>query len=123
VHVHEESFGQVVNRYRREAIAHKRIHREQEMPFVTAAWLALKNISGDARDAARQHALGSHASDIVAFRLAQFYGTYRGFRQHGPVTDALRKRFYYPPESEHASSSGLDDVGRPIDYQEPPPER
>jgi rhamnosyltransferase len=123
VHVHEESFGQVVNRYRREAIAHKRIHSEQEMRLATAAWLALKNIGGDIQDAARQHVLGSHASDIVAFRLAQFYGTYRGFHQHGPVTEALRKRFYYPPEAEHASSSGLDVVGRPIDYQEPPPER
>ncbi|HEV8462303.1 MAG TPA: glycosyltransferase family A protein [Gaiellaceae bacterium] len=122
-HVHEESFGQVVNRYRREAIAHKRIHSEQKMPLATAAWLALKNVSGDLRDAARQHVLGSHAGDIVAFRLAQFYGTYRGFHQQGPVTEALRKRFYYPPEAEHTSSPGVDVVGRPIDYQAPPPER
>jgi glycosyltransferase involved in cell wall biosynthesis len=123
VHVHDESFGQVVNRYQREAIAHKQIHSDQQMPLATAAWLALKNISGDVRDAAKQHGFRSHASDIVAFRLAQFYGTYRGFHQHGPVTEALRKRFYYPPEAEHVSPSGIEVVGRPIDYQEPPPER
>jgi glycosyltransferase involved in cell wall biosynthesis len=122
-HVHEESFSQVVNRYRREAIAHKRIYSEQRMPLPTAAWLALKNISGDLRDAARQGALGSHASDIVGFRLAQFYGTYRGFHQHGPVTESLRKRFYYPPEAEHVLPQALHAVGRPIDYEEPLPKR
>ena len=31
VHVHNESFWQVVNRYQREAIAHKRIYNDQEM--------------------------------------------------------------------------------------------
>ncbi len=122
-HVHDESFNQVVNRYRREAIAHKRIHSEQTMPLATAAWLALKNISGDMQDAARQNVLGSHATDIVGFRLAQFYGTYRGFHQQGPVTTSLRERFYYPPDAEHVSVPDHDAVGRRIDYEGPLPER
>jgi len=41
----------------------------------------------------------------VRFRGAQFYGTYRGFRQRGPVTELLRQRFYYPPDSDHRAAA------------------
>ena len=30
------------------------------------------------------------------FRIAQFIGTMQGFKQRGPVADALLRRFYYP---------------------------
>ena len=33
VHAHDETWGQLVNRYRREAIAHRRIYHEQRMGF------------------------------------------------------------------------------------------
>ena len=36
VHVHEESWAQLVNRYRREAIAHKRIYHEKRMSALEA---------------------------------------------------------------------------------------
>ncbi len=114
MHVHDESFGQVVNRYRREAIAHKRIYQEQQMPLATAVRLALQNISGDVQTPRRQRVPGAHATTSSRFRIAQFYGTYRGFSQEGPVTEALRKRrFYYPPEAERRRAGGLDVVGRP----------
>jgi rhamnosyltransferase len=120
VHVHEESFKQVINRYRREAIAHKEIYNDQEMGMVTAARLAAINILGDYREALRDGRLQENAVDIPRFRLAQFIGTYRGFSQSGPVTDVLKRRFYYPSANgnigeDHQSS----DIGRPIDYDQP----
>ena len=33
---------------------------------------------------------------IFWFRLAQFWGTYQGFRHSGPLTAQLRQTFYYP---------------------------
>jgi len=63
VHVHDESFGQVVNRYRREAISHKNIYREQRMSLATAVRLAAANILGDLRDARRCGVLGDHLLD------------------------------------------------------------
>jgi hypothetical protein len=124
VHTHDESFAQVVNRYRREAIAHKRIHAEQRMSLGNAVGLAAVNILGDLREACRRGALTEHVWDIPRFRVAQFFGTYRGFRQKGPVTDMLKRRFYYPPEAEHVAPEGVPGVGRLIDYEEglPPPE-
>ena len=96
VHVHNEAFAETVNRYRREAIAHKQIYSEQRIGLPKAAVLAAANVFGDAREARRRGVLREHLADIPRFRLAQFYGTYRGFRQHGPVTHELRQRFYYP---------------------------
>lgn len=124
VHVHEESFKQVINRYRREAIAHKDIYNDQEMGIVTAARLAAINVFGDYREALHEGCLQENALDIPRFRLAQFIGTYRGFSQSGPVTDVLKRRFYYPSANGNMASQRDDiKIGRPIDYDEPAPSR
>jgi len=123
VHAHDESFRQVINRYRREAIAHKAIYDERGMRFTTAVRLGAANIVGDLRSARRQGALSTHLADIVQFRSAQFYGTYRGFRQRGPVTELLRQRFYYPPDAEHHVLGEEQAAGSLIDYDVPPPKR
>jgi glycosyltransferase involved in cell wall biosynthesis len=115
-HVHNESFSQIVHRYRREAIAHKRIYNDQRMSLASALWLGATNIRGDIREASRQGVLAATLRDIPKFRIAQFYGTYRGFRQQGPVPALLRKRFYYPPEAEHAAPADRSATGQPIDY-------
>jgi glycosyltransferase involved in cell wall biosynthesis len=120
IHVHDESFKQVFNRYRREAIAHKDIYNDQEMGMATAARLATINIVEDYRESLRTHQFQENILDIPRFRAAQFLGTYRGFAQSGPVTDVLKRRFYYP-SSEGTVSADLEasEVGRPIDYDEP----
>ncbi len=119
-HVHEESFPQIVNRYRREAIAHKAIYSEQRMGLGSTIRLGLVNTIGDLRDARRQGVPRAHLSDIPRFRLAQFYGTYRGFAQQGPATEMLRRRFYYPtPPAEAGHTEPGDAPGRAIDYDEP----
>lgn len=123
VHVHDESFSQVVNRYRREAIAHKQIYAEHRMRLATAVRLGVANIVGDARDAQRRGVLAAQLPDIVRFRGAQFYGTYRGFRQRGPVPELLRQRFYYPPDSDHRVATDETAMGSAIDYDGPLPNR
>jgi len=117
VHVHDEVFTQVFNRYRREAIAHKDIYNDQEMGLITAVRLATINILGDYRAARTASRLQETAIDIPRFRAAQFLGTYRGFAQSGPVTDELRRRFYYPKSNGNRSAPPSVDVpGKRIDY-------
>ena len=116
VHVHDESFAQVVNRYRREAIAHREIYPGQSLRTGTAIRLGLANIVKDLSAARREQQLGSHMIDILAFRSAQFYGTLRGFSQSGPVTESLRRRFYYPPEA-NAGAEFHPPTGNAIDYE------
>ena len=122
VHVHNEGFWQVVNRYQREAIAHKQIYNDQEMRLGTALRLGAANLLEDFREARKRRMLREHLADIPKFRVAQFYGTYRGFAQQGPVPDLLKRRFYYPPEQADHSGNLADTpapAGRLIDYDEP----
>ena len=125
VHAHDETWSQLVNRYRREAIAHKRIYQEQGMSALDAARLAFANIASDYLHAARDGALLANLRSIPAFRVAQFWGTYRGFNQRGDASAALRRHFYYPHgwrrprEDEHLPNA------QPINYDtvDPPARR
>jgi glycosyltransferase involved in cell wall biosynthesis len=117
VHAHDESWGQLVNRYRREAIAHRRIYDEQRMGALDATRLALGNILSDYVHAARDGALLRNLLAIPAFRTAQFIGTYRGFRQRGEASAILRRHFYYPHGLGRGNEAPLPPPSaRPIDY-------
>lgn len=115
VHVHEETWRQIVNRYRREAIAHRRIFHEQHMSLWDVLRLSSLNILSDWWHAILDGALVENLIDIPRFRLAQFFGTYRGFNQRGQIPATLRRRFYYPTSPGERSRSIPAPGGR-IDY-------
>jgi hypothetical protein len=119
VHVHDETVTQVVNRYRREAIAHHEIDEKQGMRLRQAVRLATLNVARDYAAAKDEGVLVPNLIDIPRFRAAQFYGTFRGFTQTGQVTEALKRRFYFPDESEPEESKSSETLGSPIDYDEP----
>lgn len=118
VHAHDETWGEVANRYRREAIAHKRIYAEQGMSAFDAIRLALGNIASDYVHAARDRVLGRSLASIPAFRAAQFWGTYRGFRQRGEASAVLRRHFYYPHGLRRQQGPDTSRGRQPIDYDE-----
>ena len=119
VHAHEESWSGLVNRYRREAIAHKRIYQEHGMSAFEAIRLAGANIASDYVHAARDRVLVENLGSIPAFRAAQFYGTFRGFRQRGEESAVLRRRFYYPHGWRRPVSHEVPLNARPIRYDDP----
>jgi len=96
VHVHDESYRQIHNRYRREAIALKRIFPHERFSLWDFARLFTANVASDCRHARHDGALRRSLASIFLFRLMQFWGTYRGFTQRSPVTNQLRQTFYYP---------------------------
>ncbi len=95
-HVHRESFAQVKNRYRREAIAHRQIFPAHGMGRLEAVRIAVASIASDYALAARSGRLSKNLLDVPSFRLAQFLGSYQGFQQRGPIRQSLLKHFYYP---------------------------
>jgi rhamnosyltransferase len=105
-HVHEESFRKVLNRFQREAIAHRQIFPEQRLGVVGAAHLFARNVAMDVTHAVREGDLARHMLDIPQYRFAQFLGAWRGFRQRGPVTEGLQRRFYYPGRVPPATAVG-----------------
>ena len=125
VHVHNETAERVFNRYRREALALTQISPHEKFTAWDLVSLLSTNILGDLRQARRERALQQHWRQILLFRAMQFFGTYRGFAQHGRLTSQLKRRLYYPsasPQSRHQPERCAE--GSTIDYalltQDPP---
>jgi glycosyltransferase involved in cell wall biosynthesis len=95
-HIHNEPFASTRNRYRREAIAHRRIFHDQHVNLFEAAGLFLLSVGRDYLAAVARRCLASNLTTIPRFRAAQYLGTWEGFRHRGEVSHSLRKRFYYP---------------------------
>ena len=115
VHVHEESWQRLRDRYRREAIAHKRIYEDQQMSAVEAVGLGVRHTIADYASAARRGALLRNLVAIPSFHAAQFLGAYQGFAQVGDVPASLKRRFYYPvPDADPGQGAG--EIGAAIDY-------
>lgn len=100
IHVHNETPRGVYNRYRREGMAFKRIFPESHFNVYDFVRLTLTNIVSDLYHAAREGSLARHLTSIFWFRFMQFWGTYQGYRQSGPLTQQLRQTFYYPRSTQ-----------------------
>lgn len=118
VHVHEETWSTIRNRYRREAMAYARIVEGSQMSLPRAVGLALSNIASDYRDAIKANLLRNNALSIPQFRFAQFIGAWEGFRGPDQTSARLLERFYYPAESQ--SNETPPAPGRRIVYSEDP---
>jgi glycosyltransferase involved in cell wall biosynthesis len=114
VHVHEEPWDRIRNRYRREAIAYAHITHERRLSSAEVVRLALTNIGADYWHALRDKQLTANLVGIPKFRAAQFLGAWEGFRSSQQLTDELRRRFYYPLDL--GKSSVHEEPGRKISY-------
>ena len=117
VHVHDEVYRQIYNRYWREAIGMKRIFPHERFSLWDFLRLFTVNVVSDCRHAWRDKALRRNVVSIFAFRLMQFWGTYRGFTQRSPITSQLRQTFYYPNSWGRARSERDElEPGRRVEY-------
>ena len=117
IHVHSETPQRVYNRYRREAMAFKRIFPTEHFHWWDVLHHFTANSLSDLSHAARQHQFVAHIWDILWFRWMQFWGTYYGYRQPGQLTWQLRQTFYYPRGMSitgHAPGRNIE----PIRYNE-----
>jgi rhamnosyltransferase len=115
VHVHEETWKSVYNRYRREAIALRLIMKHETFNFLNFLSLLSKNVWSDWRQAAHDRVLLREFISIFLFRLMQFWGTYRGYKQSYLLDNQVRERFYYPHGYVQPRPKN-DDNQRRIDY-------
>jgi len=116
IHVHNESLDGIYNRYKREAMAFKRIYPHESFSLRDLNHLFLQNVISDWHEARRQKVFAHNFYRIIGFRWRQFYGTYQGYRQSGPLTWQLKKAFYYPRDTRQVPrQTGRQDV-EPIQY-------
>lgn len=95
VHVHHETPRGVYNRYRREAMAFKRIYPEAHFNLYDFLRNLLSSVFFDLLHAFQARRLWRSLGSILWFRWSQFLGTYHGYRLAGPLTPELRQTFYY----------------------------
>lgn len=98
IHIHNETPQGVFNRYRREAMAFKRIYPEAHFNIYDFVRLTAMNILSDLWHAARERVLWRNIASIFWFRFMQFHGTRLGHRETGLITPQLRETFYYARE-------------------------
>jgi glycosyltransferase involved in cell wall biosynthesis len=116
-HVHNETPHSVLNRYQREAMAFKRIYSEAHFSLYDFVRMASANITSDLWHASRQHVFWRSAINISWFRMAQFWGTYLGYRRALEWNWQLRQTFYYPHGMEMHEKPAPREVN-PIRYNE-----
>ncbi|MFQ6027625.1 MAG: glycosyltransferase family 2 protein [Dehalococcoidia bacterium] len=120
-HVHNESLGKIYNRYRREAIALKRIFPEERFSLWDFTRLFTANLFSDYGHAGPGTTLWRNLFSICGFRLMQFWGTYRGFARQGPVTSQLKQTFYYPGRPESPKPVSRESIAQPpVEYADTP---
>lgn len=104
IHVHNETPAGVFNRYRREAMAFKRIYPEAHFSLYDFIRMTGSNIANDLWHAAWQGVFLSNFASIFWFRWNQFWGTYQGYRHSLEWNWQLRQTFYYPRGTEVSES-------------------
>jgi len=116
IHVHNETPQGVFNRYRREAMALRRIYPEAHFSLYDFLRLTIANMLSDMWHAMRERVLWKNIKSIFWFRIMQFHGTRMGHRETSLITPQLRETFYYARERK-ADDSAQRDVD-PIRYTE-----
>jgi len=116
IHAHDETFAQVYNRYRREAVALKQILPQSHFTLRNFLSMWARKSAADLSQAYKDKKLFSEWADILLFRFLQYLGTWRGYRYSGKVDSQLHKQFYYPPHilSEKVSTARAVE---PIEYE------
>jgi len=107
VHLHEETYTQIFNRYKREAITLHSILKESKFTFWDFIKLSCMNISVDYMHAIRDREFLNCYLSIPFFRLSQFYGTYQGYKFRKTITQELRDRFYYPTQYRRKDTASV----------------
>lgn len=117
IHVHNEARRGVYNRYRREAMAFKRIYPEAHFSLYDFVRMTSANIASDLWHAVKQNPFWRNVLSIFWYRTAQFWGTYQGYRQSLEWNWNLRQTFYYPHGREMPGRPTPRKV-EPIRYKE-----
>lgn len=119
IHVHEETPQQTYNRYRREAIALHQIFPQERFKLWDFIRLFSANTLNDYCYAWRDRVFHRHLIAIPRFRWMQFWGTYQGFIQQGPISSQLQKTFYYPRSQNRLDWSPDQSIKRQrINYEQ-----
>jgi glycosyltransferase involved in cell wall biosynthesis len=95
-HIHDESWRKIQLRYEREAIALQKIMPEIHISFGDFLRYFASGVLHDAGEALEKKTLLKTLPEIAIFRLLQYWGAYRGNRDHTRLSRARKEQYFYP---------------------------
>lgn len=95
-HLHSENWRQVRRRFEREAVALQHIMPEVHVTFADFVRYVTSAILFDFGAALQQKRFLPLASEIILYRLMQFWGSYRGNHIHRDVSRRRKEAYFFP---------------------------
>lgn len=95
-HIHEETLTQTRRRYYREALTLREIMPEVQLHFGDFLRYTTAAIFHDFSEALQEKKFWKVAGEVMAFRLMQYWGAYRGHNEHHVLSRAQKESYYYP---------------------------
>lgn len=97
-HLHNETWGQIRNRYERESYALKEIFPKISFSFFEFITLFLYSIFFDLflSISRKKFKFIKLFMEIILFRFNQYHGTYRGIRIDKNLTKKYKEKYFYP---------------------------
>ena len=95
-HLHDETWRNIKNRFEREAIAMRHIMPEVHLSWADFLRYASSSILLDLGAAIQSRELLRRGPEIIMYRIAQYWGSYRGNHRHRKLSRQLKERYFYP---------------------------
>ena len=95
-HIHNEKWKQTRNRYEREALALQEIMPEVQVSFIDTVRYLLAAVLGDFSKAISKRKFRKEFFNILSFRFAQYWGTYRGNHELRLLSKKKKESYFYP---------------------------
>lgn len=96
LHLHNESWHKVRMRFEREALALQRIMPHVHVSSMDFVRYFVSAVALDLSAAWREDELLARTKEIVMFRLMQYWGTFRGNREHRRLSAQAKEAYFYP---------------------------
>lgn len=98
-HIHDETWAQTRRRYERESVALQVIMPELRLSWLDMWRYILISILSDTAASFREGSLHKNFIEIVSFRTAQYFGSFRGNKLLKAAADVRRESYFYPRDS------------------------
>lgn len=98
-HIHDETWAQTRRRYERESVALQVIMPELRLSWLDMWRYILVSVFRDTAVSFKRGLLHKNFFEIVSFRTAQYFGSYRGNQLLKAAADKRRESYFYPRDS------------------------
>lgn len=95
-HLHYETWTHIKNRFEREAIALQYIMPELHLTLVDFVRYTASSVLLDLFAAVKTRKFWKLMRGIISYRIAQYWGSYRGNHYHRKLSHERKERYFYP---------------------------